>query len=326
MGFYDLRLPEARAAQADLARAYGVTAFCYYHYWFGGRRLLERPFAEVLASGQPDLPFCLCWANESWTRAWDGSERQVLMPQKYDPADDRAHARALLPAFEDERCVRVDGRPMFLVYRASLLPDPRATTDAWRDEARAAGVGDLHLCTVESFGADRADPASRGFDAAVEFAPDWRLMPVGRWRERWNGALRRTLGRQRLVEGDHVFSYDRLADLSTAKPDPGYRRYPCVCPGFDNTARRRRGATILRGETPGRYRRWLAAAVARQRSAPSGHRVVFVNAWNEWAEGNHLEPGDRWGRAFLEATRDALAAGHGRNAGQERNAGRGREG
>ena len=308
LGFYDLRLPEARAAQADLARSHGINAFCYYHYWFAGRRLLERPFEQVLASGEPDFPFCLCWANESWTRAWDGSERQILMPQRYDAEDDRAHARSLVRAFGDDRYVRVGGRPLVLIYRASLLPDPRATAEVWRQEARSAGIGDLHLCQVESFGAERCDPATRGFDAAVEFAPDWRLMPVPAWRQRWHAALRRVLGRERLVEADHVFSYDELAERSEAKPDPGYCRYPCVCPGFDNTSRRRRGATILRGETPQRYRAWLSEVVRRQSAEPPEHRLVFVNAWNEWAEGNHLEPDARWGRAFLDATRDALAS------------------
>src|SRR3954467_9455481 len=128
LGFYDLRLPEARAAQAELAGQYGIHGFCYYPYWFGGRRVLERPFDEVLASGAPDFPFCLCWANENWTRTWDGLDEQVLLGQQYSEADDLAHIRWLCRAFADERYIRIDGKPLFLVYRATSLPDPKRTT------------------------------------------------------------------------------------------------------------------------------------------------------------------------------------------------------
>src|SRR5262249_42423691 len=142
--------------------------------WFHGRRLLERPFAEVLASGQPDFPFCLCWANENWTRGWDGNEQDILMAQAYSPEDDRAHLRALAAAFRDPRYIRVQGRPLFLVYRVSRLPDPPATARAGRDEAHALGLGELYLCNVESVRSERVDPRLIGFDAAVEFQPDWR--------------------------------------------------------------------------------------------------------------------------------------------------------
>src|SRR5215475_4957626 len=132
LGFYDLRLPEVRQAQADLARNHGIHGFCYYHYWFQGRRLLRRPFDEVLRSGQPDFPFCLCWANENWTRVWDGSDKKLLIEQTYSADDDLAHIRWLAPAFRDPRHIRVEGKPLFLVYRARKLPDPLRTTSLWR--------------------------------------------------------------------------------------------------------------------------------------------------------------------------------------------------
>ena len=138
MGFYDLRLPEAREAQAALAREYGIHGFCYYHYWFNGRRILERPFNEVLASGKPDFPFCLCWANENWTRVWDGGEKNVLLEQKYSHEDDLAHIESLIPAFRDERYIRIDGKPLFLVYRTGLLPNPARTAEIWREAAKRA--------------------------------------------------------------------------------------------------------------------------------------------------------------------------------------------
>ena len=140
LGFYDLRLPEARQAQADLAREYGISGFCYYHYWFTGRRLLERPFNEVLASGEPDFPFCLCWANERWTRTWDGGEHCVLMDQTYSAEDDLAHIRWLCEAFRDPRYVRVEGRPLLLVYQAGDLPDPVRTTSICARRPSARGL------------------------------------------------------------------------------------------------------------------------------------------------------------------------------------------
>src|SRR5580704_8011423 len=166
LGFYDLRLPETREAQADLARQYGIYGFCYYHYWFHGRRLLERPFNEVLTTGRPDFPFCLCWANENWTRRWDGAERQILVKQTYSQQDDLEHIRWLLNAFDDRRYIRLEGKPLLLVYRAGDLPSPSRTAEAWRGEARKAGIGDIFLCSILSHSpTSRVDPALLGFDA-----------------------------------------------------------------------------------------------------------------------------------------------------------------
>ena len=322
LGFYDLRLPEARDAQADLARQYGISAFCYYHYWFNGRRLLERPFNEVLASGRPDFPFCLCWANENWTRAWDGGDRQILVGQNYSDEDDRLHARALAPALRDPRYLRVDGRPLLLIYRAGLLPDPQRTTAIWREEFDRAGVGPVQLAKVESFPGEATDPAAGGFDAAVDFAPDWKShlrgstpSGVGRGLARRlkpvSGAIRRLRHLSRGHRGHLVLDYQAVADASLRRPEPPYLRYPGVSPGFDNTPRRATNALVLRGSTPERYEAWLAEVVRRQSAKPSEQRLIFVNAWNEWAEGNHLEPCARWGRAYLEATRRAqLPLGH----------------
>src|SRR5690242_15190569 len=158
LGFYDLRLPETRSAQAQLARENGIYGFCYYHYWFNGKLLLERPFNEVLASSQPDFPFCLCWANENWTRAWDGLEHDILVAQEYDAEDDRRHIHWLVEAFRDRRYIRVNGKPLLLVYRVSNLPDPLQTASLWREEAHKLGIGDIYLATVESFPKDRIDP------------------------------------------------------------------------------------------------------------------------------------------------------------------------
>jgi lipopolysaccharide biosynthesis protein len=316
LGFYDLRLPEARREQAELARAHGVDAFCYWHYWFDGHRLLERPFAEVLASGEPDFPFCLCWANENWTRRWDGHDEEVLVGQRYSADDDRRHFAALAPALRDPRYLRIDGKPLVLVYRAGRLPEPAATAARFRAEARRLGVGELHLCRVESLPEERGDPTAIGFDAAVEFQPDWSLLT----KDLCTGPVR-LLGPDGSIAGvrrahvdDGVFAvyrYDAVVDRMLAKPAAPYRRYPCVTPRWDNSPRRQKleRAVVLHGSTPAHYERWLRGAVERALALP-GESLVFVNAWNEWAEGSHLEPDQRFGLGYLESTRRVVARPH----------------
>jgi lipopolysaccharide biosynthesis protein len=308
LGFYDLRLPEARLAQADLARDYGLHGFCYYHYWFGAKRLLQQPFDEVLASGKPDFPFCLCWANENWTRNWDGQNDDILMQQQYGGDDDRRHIKWLVQAFRDRRYIRHDGKPLFLVYRASNLPNPLETTSIWREEARRAGVGELYLCRVESSEIDKSEPASIGFDCSIEFQPDWSNLgfPIRR-SSLWFQV--RKLGLSNPIFGNNtVYDYRMIVDRMLKRNDPPYERIRCVTPSWDNSPRRsprRRAATIFMGATPDLYEAWLRAVVAKVRSNGSSP-FVFINAWNEWGEGNHLEPCQRWGHGFLEATRRAL--------------------
>lgn len=306
LGYYDLRLEETRIAQANLARAYGVHGFCYYHYWFNGRRILERPFSEVLQSGKPDFPFCLCWANENWTRVWDGGDQEVLLQQHYSHDDDVEHIRSLLPAFQDSRYIKIEGRPLFLVYRSELLPDPAKTTELWQDEARKAGLPGLYLARVENF--ERGiEPAQQGFDASVEFAPD-----VSRsGKPLFDGAFSRFLGRIGLLpEGlrhNRVYWYPTMVRSMLARPEPRHTWFRCVSPSWDNSARRRSKANIFHGSTPQIYQNWLERIAGRTAERyPEDERLVFINAWNEWAEGCHLEPDLQWGRAYLEATKTAL--------------------
>jgi lipopolysaccharide biosynthesis protein len=311
LGFYDLRLPEAREAQAAMARGYGIHGFCYYHYWFGGRRLLERPVNEIVASGKPDFPFCLCWANENWTRVWDGGEREILMQQVYSERDDPNHIRSLIPIFQDRRYIKIDGKPLFLVYRVNRLPNPRQTTETWRREAVRAGLPGLYLLRVESFPDESGSPMELGFDAALEFQPRLKLLQGMR------NPRRRFWHRRKLGFGNHpfssneIFDYGDLVNRAIAMELPPYPFIRCVCPGWDNTARRRRGGRIIQGSTPEDYERWLEHMVRQVRSAPSnsipGEPLVFINAWNEWGEGNHLEPCQKWGRAYLEANLRALS-------------------
>lgn len=295
MGFYDLRLPEARERQAALARAHGIHGFCYHYYWFAGRRLLERPLDEVVASGAPDFPFCVCWANESWTRRWDGGEKRVLLAQTYSPELDRAFLEELVPLFRDPRYIRVNGDPMLVVYRPQDLPDPGATTRRWREVARVNGLPGLHLVAARTFGL--TDPRPLGFDAAVEFPPHVPDLLSMRCPVR---------GVDPKFGGD-ILAYRTLVQKQLAMPATPYRLYRTAMPGWDNTPRLGQRATIFHGATPELYERWLQALVEQTRLAPSAHRMVFVNAWNEWAEGAHLEPDRRFGTGYLEATARALA-------------------
>lgn len=306
LGFYDLRLPETRQAQADLAREYGIYGFCYYHYWFNGKRLLERPFDEILASGKPDFPFCLCWANENWTRKWDSQEQNVLMEQVYSEEDDRLHMRWLAKAFRDRRYIKVDGKPLFLVYRAMKIANPIKTAKVWREEARKLGIGEIFLCRVESFPDEHNDPSLMGFDAAVEFQPDWShlRLPLQTGR-RWQ--LARELGLANQAYGiNRIYDYSTIVEHMLAKPTPDYQQFPCVTPSWDNTARRKKDAIILQNSTPQSYEHWLKTIVDKTLSNKSAENLIFINAWNEWGEGNHLEPCQKWKHAYLEATRRAL--------------------
>lgn len=305
LGFYDLRLAETRQQQAEIARHYGIEGFCYYHYWFNGRRILERPFQEVLASGQPDFPFCLCWANENWTRRWDGQDKEVLLKQEYGEQDDRDHIRALAPAFADVRYIRVDGKPVFIVYRTDLLPDVQRTVATWRDEARQVGIGELYLLRMNTW-APHPDPQTLGFDAAVEFQPDWPNLPE----RQYGNLLSRVLNKAGVVPSPYInnkiVDYAEVTQAMMARETPSYKLFPSVTPAWDNSARRKVGADIFADSTPAKYEAWLRHIVKRFVPYSPEENFIFINAWNEWAEGNHLEPCQRWGRQYLEATARAL--------------------
>jgi lipopolysaccharide biosynthesis protein len=298
LGFYDLRVPEVREAQATLAASHGVTAFCWWHYWFAGRRLLERPFDEVLASGRPALPFALCWANQSWSGVWHGAPDRVLCEQTYPEGDDEAHFASLLAAFRDPRYYRVRGRPLLGVFRPQELPSAARFVETWQRLAVAAGLDGLYLVAfseTRAWGAQYETHVEDGFDAAVHVEFPFERTAATRVRDR----LRTRWphfgpGRYRYVE--HL---------------PGYPRslrgvvHPCVYPNWDNTPRLGRRGAVIVDAAPSRFERHVREAVARAALNPAGERLVFVKSWNEWAEGNHVEPDRERGRRWL----DALATG-----------------
>jgi GT2 family glycosyltransferase/glycosyltransferase involved in cell wall biosynthesis len=297
LGFYDLRLEEVREAQAVLAREHGIYGFCYHYYWFGGKRLLDRPLSEMLTSGRPNFPFCICWANENWTRRWDGRDQEILVKQEYSPGGDLTFIQELIPFLSDHRYIRVKGKPLLLVYRTESLPNAKRTAEIWREESIKAGIGDLYLCRVESFSA--AEPESIGFDAACQFPPlligSPELDPVSVF----NGTD------SSLFKGK-MFDYRGLAQQAL-NSEVYYKRFFGVTPSWDNTPRRGNNAYMWLNNSPGTYEDWLVRAVKNTLVLHHGQeRLIFVNAWNEWGEGCHLEPDQYYGRASLEATRRAL--------------------
>jgi lipopolysaccharide biosynthesis protein len=296
LGFYDLRLPEVMRQQMALAREHGIGAFCSYFYWFAGQTLLEQPLRQWLDDASLHLPLCLCWANENWSRRWDGRADQVLIAQRHSPEDDLAFIAHVAAYLRDPRYLRIDGRPLLLVYRPGLLPDPAATAARWRLWCAKHGIGEIHLAYVQSF--DNMDPRSIGFDSAVAFPPNnISLSPVTAQQQLLNPGFR----------GD-VLDWRELARDATAKPDPDYLLHPCVNPGWDNEPRRSGAGRVFVHASPRGYRDWLrrAIAVARRREPGKAAPLVFINAWNEWAEGAVLEPDALLGHAWLQATRNAM--------------------
>jgi lipopolysaccharide biosynthesis protein len=294
LGFYDLRVPEVMFKQMALAKEYGIGAFCTYFYWFAGKTLLEAPLRQWLLDSSLDLPICLCWANENWSRRWDGRAEDVLIRQDHSAADDLAFIAYVSDYLRDPRYLRVEGKPVLLVYRPGLLPDAGATAARWRSWCRENGVGEIHLAYVQSF--DNVDPRSMGFDAAVAFPPN-------------NLSLKPITGDKRLINPHftgQVFDWRHLVKASLAATEPSYRLYPCVNPGWDNEARRAGSGRSFVHVTPRALTAWTREAISIARRRAPEAPLVFVNAWNEWAEGAVLEPDVKYGHAWLEAIRRAM--------------------
>jgi len=303
LGYYDLRDASVRAAQAALAREHGIEGFCYWHYWFEGRRVLERPFAEVVASGEPDFPFCLCWANQSWTGIWYGDPDRMILEQTYGGRlDDEAHFAALLPAFRDPRYMRVDGKPLFCVFMPHELPSPATFARRFKDLAQAAGLPGLFLI---GFGSQAWNPLDWEFDGVIPHVPQ-------EYTQRLDATDPDAPSREAAPSGG-----DSPAALPTFYPYPHVVEaaqdmalracdYPAVIPNWDNTPRSSERGVVFLDEDPAVFGRHVEDAVAKLAARPAEHRLLFIKAWNEWAEGNYLEPDAEHGRAYLETLRDIV--------------------
>jgi hypothetical protein len=302
LGFYDLRLPEARHAQAEMAKEYGVGGFCYYHYWFGdGRRILERPVNEILSSGEPDFPFCLCWANHSWNSIWQGTS-DMLMEQRYPGWDDHAaHFDWLLQAFTDPRYLTVDGKPIFAIYRPDDIPDVRKVADFWRERAVKAGLPGLYLIGVSHY-APSWDPRERGLDASTMQALPARSGRIPR-KHLWTRLKLALQGNKHELT---IWDYQEVMPMLLRRNQVDWPDYPLVLPNWDNTPRSGMRGLVFENATPDLFRGLLRRAIERVENRPADERIVFLKAWNEWAEGNHVEPDQKWGRAWLEAIKEEL--------------------
>jgi glycosyltransferase involved in cell wall biosynthesis len=307
MGFYDLRVPATMNKQFELARRYGIDGFCFYYYWFNGKKLLEKPL-EMLMSGETDpFPFCICWVNETWTRSWDGMSGEVLIKANQSLEGTKAFIRDLEPVLKNENYIRVDGRPLLLIYCAQKLENPEETVQDWREFARSTGIGELHICAVQSFGFD--DPTPWGFDAAVEFPP--HCVPHKHEGITYCRDLsqdeRQQLGVDPSFTGE-IRDYQFYAKCGSTRPKEPYLLYKGCMLAWDNTARKMESAHVYANFSVQSYQNWLASCIDycfRDNINPYSESFVFINAWNEWAEGCALEPDHHFGYALLNATRAA---------------------
>ncbi len=296
LGYYNVLDQKTQIRQVELAKNYGLGGFCFHFYWFGGKRLLEQPILDYLANPGLDFPFCLSWANENWSRRWDGRESDVLIQQNHSPEDDIAFIQYVSVYLDDPRYIQISGKPLLIVYRPGILPDARETVLRWRSWYRTHKGRELYIACTHSF--ETVDPKIYDMDAALEFPPnnsnarliDHEVRPL-------------TLNFQSIL-----YDWRSLVLRSMPYAATDYTLFRGVCPSWDNTARRKNKGAVFLHSSPGLYQKWLKNALedTLQRIGNTDEQLVFVNAWNEWAEGAYLEPDARYGYAYLEATWSAL--------------------
>ncbi len=313
LGFYDLRLEETRLAQEVLAKNYGIYGFCYYHYWFNGKRVLNEPLDRKLQNAKEDFPFMMCWANENWTRAWDGSMKDVLLKQNYSEEDDRAHIQFLMTCFKDERYIKVNGKPFFIFYKPDLFPNISKTIEIFREEAKKENL-ELYLgCFERWIGWDKQKMQDEDFDAIIEFQPLSKSMQLFRTQKqtvkqsliqrvvtKLKKKLNFQINHKKPEENDFIIDYKEFIDFDLKYLNPGV--YPGVCPMWDNSSRRvGQNAIMFKNSTPKDFQYWYQQKLKVSNFEKLDDNFIFINAWNEWAEGNHLEPCEKWGKSYLEA-------------------------
>lgn len=302
LGFYDLRLKECRLEQEKLAKEYGIFGFCYYHYWFNGHLIMEKPVEAKLADVEENLPFMLCWANENWHRNWAGGFNETLIEQHYNREDDIAHFNYLLPFFKDPRYIRVNGKPVFCVHRPALFPDFDKSMSLWQDMASKEGF-QLYICKFEA-GEVGKQYLTNLIDATVEFQP---INKEG-WDRKY--AMKSKLWKQ--ICDKPIFSnrypYDKYVDFQIHKPKfTEYKRFPSVAPSWDNSSRRENMVySCFVGATPQLFFKWFEHVYNSFEPFGKDEDFIFINAWNEWAEGCHLEPDLKYGLGFLEAIKKVI--------------------
>jgi lipopolysaccharide biosynthesis protein len=289
-GFYDLRVRATRRDQIKTAKDYGIDGFCYHYYWFSGTRILNEPLDDMLSDQDSNMPFCLCWANENWTRRWDAADHEILIAQKYGPDDDLNFIKDLAPVLRDPRYIRKNDLPYLIVYRPQHLPDASKTIKIWKKYCEEVGLGGIHVAIALTHG--NTSYLDYGADSAVEFPPHNLTI----------GNINDSINFHNPFSGN-VMQYESIANmhLNRVYVEPNISR--SVFPSWDNTARTGARSLITINSTPENYEFWLAETIRKTSTRhPNQTNFVFINAWNEWAEGCHLEPDRKYGSAFLEAT------------------------
>ena len=331
LGFYDLRLPEVREQQAELAREAGIEGFCYYHYWFGnGKQLLERPFKEVLTSGKPDFPFCLCWANHDWTnKTWKkGSSLRrdsMIMQMQYSMEDHRQHFMSVLPAFKDPRYIRVDDKPLFAVWAPRDIPDVAAFIALWQQLARENGLPGIHFVgyTTNTFGRSRENGKitlwptdvsgklyqellDKGFDAVISSGLHRAQSIVhGKFK-----MLTYFLKDQTFLQAKLRTDYSKVMRNYYVPEDAWENVYPTLLPQWDRTPRAGAKTDPLINSTPEKFQTSVEEAIRLIQNKHPEHQILFLKAWNEWGEGNYVEPDLKFGHGYLDAIKNAIKNCH----------------
>lgn len=326
LGFYDLRLPEVREQQAELAREAGLEGFCYYHYWFGnGKQLLQRPFEEVLASGKPDFPFCLCWANHDWTsKTWEkGSSLRrdtMIMKMEYSREDYVRHFNYLLPAFRNPRYIKVDGKPLFAVWAPRNIPDGKEFIDLWQKLAQENGLKGIHFVgqtdntgkalsgkKANYYSADMAKDYYKsvldlGFDAVMSQGYR-RAVALAQGRAKMTLKL---LSFNSFMPTYSKIDYGRLMENYYVEEDRWENVYPTLLPQWDRTPRAGSKTEIVTSSSPDKFQHYTEQAIQIIANKQPEHQILFLKSWNEWGEGNYVEPDQKFGHGWLQAIRNAM--------------------
>ena len=300
LGFYDTRIKDVLKRQIEIAKMYGIYGFCFHHYWFNGKPLMRVPYNHIMANPDLDIPFCLHWANEPWSTGWDGfsSKEGLLLDQKHSPEDDIAFIKDIEPALRDRRYIRINGRPLLIIYRPGLFPDMRSTIKRWNDYTVACGIGQLFIAVMQTNFEGQMHPAEYDFDAAVEYPPHCYSPYLTNYYESVplfypNSFL-------------NINSYPEIIQKCLSREKPEYNLFRGIMPGWDNSARRK-NSLIFIDSTPDLYKKWLMEIIAyTKKNLEPDRQFIFINSWNEWAEGAYLEPDRRYGFAYLNASRQAI--------------------
>lgn len=306
LGFYDLRVPEVREQQADLAREHGIEGFCYWHYWFGnGKRILDKIFKEVLESGKPDFPFCIAWANETWKGVWHGLDNQILAEQIYPGVEDyTAHFYELLPAFKDSRYIRVHNKPLFVIYKAFDIPDVKEFLDLWNTLAKENGLDGIYF-VGHLFDYRRCQELlDLGLDAVnvVRMNEVQRLLPKPKL------SIKEKLEYKLKNYSTNIpkYEYSDAIKVLLGEESRNKNVIPTLFPNWDHSPRSKGKTLVLHDSNPEVFRQHIKDALNLVKDKPEEERIMFIKSWNEWAEGNYLEPDRRYGRKYLEVLKDEI--------------------